>query len=352
MSHNGSQFKHVIFVNSTAATSGGALTVLLQFLDGISKYDQDNLYYIFCTAPEVAGYEGANIKIIPEIYKRKWIGRILWDNFGLESWMKKQGIKPDLIISMQNTGVRLGRKIKQIIYYHQSLPMYNYQWSPLKKEERILWLYKNVYPWFVKKHFFPDDILVVQADWMKEAAHRVLNIDRKNIAVIRTTVQIKDAGEGLTGKRKEEGTFKFIYPATNMIYKNHKIIYRTMEIIRQRRNEIFNNLRFYSTLNPENVPQEYKTALEVNIEFMENLKYEDLLALYPDMDLMVFPSYLETVGLPLLEAEYFGLPIIASDLPYAREAVKDYPGAVFVRHDDPEVWASALIFAYENRKKI
>ena len=40
--------------------------------------------------------------------------------------------------------------------------------------------------------------------------------------------------------------------------------------------------------------------------------------------ILLFPSYLETVGLPLLEAKQYGAPIIASDCAYAHETVGEY----------------------------
>ena len=351
MINNEEQFKKTIFVNCTAATSGGALTVLQQFLNGISKYDKGNLYYIFCTAPEIKGYESYNIKVISNIYKRKWIGRIWWDNIGLEKWIGDNKIEPDLVVSLQNTGVRLGRRIKQIIYYHQSLPMYEYKWSLIKKQERKLWIYKNIYPWFVKKHFYKNDILVVQSEWMKEAANRVLDIDLNKIKVINPTVQIKEDREIKKRSGSEENTFIMIYPATNVAFKNHKVIYQALKIVNKERPDIIKNLRFYVTLEKGERDQIDGAEFDSNIEFLGNLEYEKLLDMYSNVDSMVFPSYLETVGLPLLEAAYFGLPIIASDLPYARETVRDYKGVAFVKYDDPEAWADAIISAYENRKK-
>ncbi len=45
--------------------------------------------------------------------------------------------------------------------------------------------------------------------------------------------------------------------------------------------------------------------------------------------ILIFPSYLETFGLPLLEARLFNGPIIASDRPYAREILEGYSNADF-----------------------
>ena len=58
----------IVFVNATAATEGGALTILRQFLEGIATYSNKNMYYyIFCSLDELGLYESKNIKIANNI---------------------------------------------------------------------------------------------------------------------------------------------------------------------------------------------------------------------------------------------------------------------------------------------
>ncbi len=65
--------RKIVFINATAATEGGALTILKQFLDSINFYSQkDYLYYVFCSLPELKQYENEQIKIITEIKGKKW----------------------------------------------------------------------------------------------------------------------------------------------------------------------------------------------------------------------------------------------------------------------------------------
>jgi hypothetical protein len=58
----------IVFINATAATEGGALTILRQFLEGIATYSNKNMYYyIFCSLDELGLYESKNIKIVNNI---------------------------------------------------------------------------------------------------------------------------------------------------------------------------------------------------------------------------------------------------------------------------------------------
>ena len=49
--------------------------------------------------------------------------------------------------------------------------------------------------------------------------------------------------------------------------------------------------------------------------------FEEINDLYSVSRALIFPSLNESFGLPLLEAQYLGIPIIASELDYVREVV-------------------------------
>jgi glycosyltransferase involved in cell wall biosynthesis len=59
-----------------------------------------------------------------------------------------------------------------------------------------------------------------------------------------------------------------------------------------------------------------------NLDIKVNLSEFDLIHLYKSSDLLLFPSLTEGFGLPILEAQYFGLPVITSN----REPMKSVCG--------------------------
>ena len=50
---------------------------------------------------------------------------------------------------------------------------------------------------------------------------------------------------------------------------------------------------------------------------------------YSSMDCLIFPSRMETWGLPISEAKDYRLPILVSDLPFAHETVGNYDKVKF-----------------------
>ena len=50
---------------------------------------------------------------------------------------------------------------------------------------------------------------------------------------------------------------------------------------------------------------------------------------YYSKSVLIFPSYIETIGLPLLESRNVGCPIIVSDCGYSREILSEYENVTY-----------------------
>jgi hypothetical protein len=63
---------------------------------------------------------------------------------------------------------------------------------------------------------------------------------------------------------------------------------------------------------------------------------------YGEADAVVFPSKLETWGLPITEAKAKRLPLLVADLPYARETVGNYDLVSFFPAESPDALADLI----------
>ena len=350
----------IVFINATAATEGGALTILKQFLEGISIYSNKNIYYyIFCSLEELKIYENKNIEIVSNVKGKKWLDRIKWNLWRLYNWGKKKDIRADLVISFQNTGVKYYNDIKQLIYLHQSIPfMEEFDWKLLDKNERLLWFYKNIYKKIIKCSLKDNSYIVVQTEWMKNAVIKQLNWNHKKISVIKP--DIKNISILKIPKIDfKDSKFNIFYPANTAVYKNHELIISSLEYIKQVKSEIYSNIVVHFTFNRNlsnnrnaeliNLAKELQVI--EHIRFEGKISYEKILSFYKSCGLMVFPSYIETLGLPLIEAASFGIPILAADMNYAREVIGDYEGVKFLNYKDSKLWAENIIDLYNKRIK-
>jgi glycosyltransferase involved in cell wall biosynthesis len=71
------------------------------------------------------------------------------------------------------------------------------------------------------------------------------------------------------------------------------------------------------------------------------IKDVSLAELYADADLLMFLSAYEGFGLPVIEAQAHGVPVVASDLPVLREVGGE--AAVYVDRNQPEAIAAAVL---------
>jgi glycosyltransferase involved in cell wall biosynthesis len=76
------------------------------------------------------------------------------------------------------------------------------------------------------------------------------------------------------------------------------------------------------------------------VEFLGSVPHNEIAGLYRGARAFVFPSAVETFGLPVLEAMAAGVPVIASDRMSVPEVVG--PAGVVVDPDDPSAMARAI----------
>jgi glycosyltransferase involved in cell wall biosynthesis len=334
--------KKVIFVNATSATKGGSLTILKQFIDNIEiKEEIKKIYYVFVPInTKLTSFESVNI--IP-IKAKGYIERIKWDLNGMMDWSKKNVIFPDLIISLQNTGVRFG-KVPQLIYLHQPIPYSNESsWDLFKKDERKLWFYKYIYKLWIDFTVRKEHYIVVQTNWMKEALIENGYSEQK---ILISHPNIKEINIDLISKfKKNNGVSTFFYPAADYKYKNHIVIIEAIKEIKNLYPNIIKKIKVIFTLDQQSpiYNRVVNAGILETVEFIGHIEYDEALKHYKSSDVILFPSYIETFGLPLIEASSFGKKIIVADCNYSKEVIGDYPLATFVDHRDKNIWAKVII---------
>ncbi|OKP98167.1 glycosyltransferase [Paenibacillus sp. P46E] len=333
--------KNIVFVNNPAATSGGALTILKQFIQQVAQKNKNISFYIFCSSDDLIVYERENIKIIVLSSTKNWMYRMYWDYIGLKRWSINNKIFPSMIISLQNTGVYNFKRVPQVIYLHQSFPYYReYTWSLFKSEERAYWFYRNVYKHLIHLSLTKQTKIIVQSNWLKKRVSNIHNLNVNDIFVIKPHIEAFD-------KQTQDDSYEsfMFFPASGQLYKNHEILIRALSIIKQKYQM---EVPIVFTLSRKSQYSIHLSALASQlgvdnlIDFVGDLSYEEVLEYFRKSRLVVFPSYIETFGLPLVEAASFKKPIIASDLEYAREALEGYTGVEFVRYNNSNEWAEAI----------
>ena len=326
-----------IMVFNVPATTSGALTVLEEYYTRAIKSADVNVQWIFVVStPELKETENVRVLRYPWV-KKSWLHRLLFDCFVAPKLVKKQN--PDEILSLQNVIIPFVTKVRQVLYVHQSLPFVDYKFG--FKENKLYWIYQNIIGRFIIRSIRKADEIIVQTNWMKEACCQKAKVNPSKIRVEPPKLNI-EVRKYFTSEGSSLRTF--FYPASPDSYKNHKII---LEACKKLKEVGIDNYRVVLTLSG----RENKYALELyeiarrdglSIEFIGSLKREEVYEWY-SKSVLIFPSYIETFGLPLLEAMLHKTPIITSDTLFSHEILDDYENVWFFEPFDADELCKAIL---------
>ena len=311
-----------IMVFDVPASSGGALSILKDFYNEVkTNVDKNTNLFFVISAPELT--ETDNIKVIrfPWI-KKSWIHRLYFDFAVAPNLIKKYNI--DKVLSFQNTIIpRVA--VPQILYVHQSLPFVEYRFT--FKENRLYWTYQNIIGKLIKKSIKKAEKVIVQTEWMKKACIEQTGKDSNKIKVIlpKNNFDVKKYFEA-----NETSMKTFFFPAGAQSFKNHRIV---IDVCKKLKEQGINDYKVIFTLNGDennciSTLHDETKRLDLPIEFIGNISREDVFELYTK-SILLFPSYIETFGLPMLEARLYKTIILASNCPFSREVLEGYENAYF-----------------------
>jgi len=121
----------------------------------------------------------------------------------------------------------------------------------------------------------------------------------------------------------KDNKYHIFYPANTDKYKNYELIIHALKYIKNYKPEIYNNIIIHFTFDRNVVLINLIKDLQVegHIKYEGKISYEGVLSFYKSCDLMVFQSYIETFGLPLVEAVSFVIPILVAEMNYAKEVI-------------------------------
>ena len=311
-----------IMIFDVPATSGGALSILKDFYNQIKADPNKSINWILIlSTPKLNESENVKILRFPWI-KKSWIHRLYFDLFVAPKLIRKYN--PDKILSFQNVIIP-HTKVPQVLYVHQPLPFVDYKFS--FRQNKLFWIYQNVIDKLIKHSIKKAQKVIVQTNWMKKACLEQTGVDSRKIKVISPKINLKI---NKYFEPSETSMQRFFYPAGDLSYKNHRIV---IEACKKLKEQGISDYKVVFTLagnENDHITTLYKEAekLKLPIEFVGSLPREEVFELYTK-SILIFPSYIETFGLPMLEARLHETIVLASNCPFSNEILEDYENAYF-----------------------
>ncbi len=314
-------------VYDVAADSGGAATVLQSFYEEF-KQDTENEYIFVLSVYKLP--ETKNIKVLnfPEV-KKSMLHRLYFDQFVAHKLVRKY--KADRVLSLQNIELPHAG-VPQIVYEHNALPFSEYKFKP--QEAFRPWYSQQILGRMMKKSIRRSEKVLVQTNWMKEEIVRQCGISSDRVEVKFPPVEMLKTHLW----KMDETCPTFFYPAGPPAYKNHRTFLKACELLKEQGVEDYRVIWTVTGEENEGMKKLKAEAEEkkLPVEFTGPVPRTQLFEQYAS-SVLVFPSYIETIGLPLLEARSVGAPILAADCLYARDGVGDYERAEFFPTMDAQV---------------
>lgn len=312
-----------LFVHATNVTGLGASQVLRSILLALQKEDLG--WPVDCYVPAV----GPSVGTVSERdgFKVQALHRRLPNSVSrmLECTLSGQyfGAYP--------YGITLGdiplRNIAhQVVLTHQSHltpPHINPHSDRTFNARMMRWLYRRNLPF--AQH------VVVQTEVMAKALEASYPEIQGRLHVVPQPPPSGFEADHPSETRPSEAPLELFYPAAGYPHKNHSLINRMAAV--EQPPDAFGRLRV--TLKPSEVE-----AVDLAIPWLHNegrLSPERCLHTYRQVDALFFPSVAESYGLPLVEAMVLGIPVLCSDLPFARWLCEDQ-GIYFDPQDPVDAW--------------
>lgn len=330
-----------VMIYDVHASESGALAILNDLYNQIRAYEDKSVKWVMIVStPEYRQTENIIVERYPWV-KKSWGHRYYFDTVTARGILKKY--HPDQVFSLQNKGIPFYHG-PQMVYLHLAFILTEHRFD-IRVDGKKLWLYQNVISKSIFRSLRKVDTTIVQTHWMKDAL-----IAKAGVSEDRIVIQQPDISSNGIGQYEDtpENRKRFFYPATAFTYKNHMTLLKALKYAQDKGLQEY---ELFLTIKPDENGYtqqlwEYTQKHGLNVVFGGPIPREKVFEMYTK-SILVFPSYVESFGLPLLEARMTGSPIVTADCPFSREILDGYDKAVFFSEMNYEEMGEQLCRASE-----
>jgi len=322
-----------IVISAINVTEAGPLSILKECLNYLSA-ELAKAYEIVALVHDKALFDYKNIRFYSfPVAKRSWLIRLFYEYIYFYKFSGK--IKPHLWFSLHDMTPNVKSGI-QAVYCQNLTPFYSLSLKDVYLGGYKFTLFNLLYRYLYVINIKKNDFVVVQQESVRNKFRQFAKGCRILVAYPNMTLQP-------SGNLTSENGNIFFYPAFPRVFKNFEVICNATKILLK---QGIDNFEVVFTLDGhENRYSKYiynSVKSIKNIKFVGILPREKVFEFYNKANCVIFPSKLETWGIPIDEAKLFSKPILLADLEYVRETVGEYEKVKFFNPDDPLELADAM----------
>jgi glycosyltransferase involved in cell wall biosynthesis len=277
---------------------------------------------------------GVTYMEFPDV-KGSWRKRLHFEYF--QSLQISRSLQPIVWIAMHDITPRVECK-QQFVYCHNPSPFYRFSLREASLDPKFgmfTIFYRFLYGIFLHRNAG----IIVQQDWIRKEFEKRYGVT--NVLVAHPALMIAKVRE--SPSQVSVTPYRFLYPAFPRTFKNHELILSAAKLLEDRGVEDFEVLLTVDGASNRcgaGLIRRYSTLRSV--KWLGSLSQAQVHEMYGKSSCLLFPSKLETWGLPLTEFKATGKPVLAADLPYAHETIGTYGPVEFFDIDHPEALADLM----------
>lgn len=261
----------------------------------------------------------------------------LWRTWGITSRLDKDGI--DLFHGLSNElplNIRKARQTKSIVTIHDLIF--------LRYPEYYHWIDRKIYTYKFRKACENADMIVAVSECTKRDIISYFHIPEEKIKVIYQGCDVSFTQRASSDK-KQEVRIKYGLPEHYILNvgsieerKNILLVVKALLDLPQNIHLVIVGRR--TPYTDEVASFIYIHHLEDRVKILSGVPFIDLPAIYQEAEVFVYPSRFEGFGIPIVEALYSGVPVVAATGSCLEEA--GGPNSMYVDPDDVDAMANSL----------
>lgn len=328
-----------IVISAVNLVEAGTLAILRDCLQYLSTLAQGGEYRIVALVHrrELADFTGIEY-IETQWPKKRWVNRIWFEYVSMKK-ISKQLLPVYLWFSLHDTSPNVVAE-RRAVYCHSPFVFYKWKWKELFWTPKIV-LFALFTKYIYGINIHKNRYIVVQQNWFRKGMLDMFKLDNKDVIVApppasKTLKQVIARDCGIVFP-----DYSFVYAASPNSHKNFEVICQAVEELER----LYGNQNFKVYITVKGNENAYARWLYKNwgnrfesLVFVGFLSKDILLDYYQKCDCLIFPSKVETWGLPVSEFAAFDKPMLLADVAYAYEtAAGSHKTAFFASGDYKEL---------------
>ncbi|MCG9793925.1 glycosyltransferase [Flavobacterium algicola] len=350
--------KKRVVISAINLFEGGTLSVLkdcLLSVDHSSVFEGYEFLALVHNKKLFAGCSYTRVKFVEFPKSRKsYVFRLYYEYFYFKKFAKKNKI--DFWLSMHDMSPNIGT-IPQAVYCHNPTPFNKIASFKILLQPTVFF-FTLFYSYLYRINIKRNKYVIVQQLWIKEAFIKMFRLESAKVIVAKP--QEPKLANNFVIKELASVEKVFVFPTFPRTFKNIEVIGEATKILND--SGITN---FSVIVTVDGSENSYSKQICNKFEGIYSMRFiglqsrEKIIEWYERSDCLIFPSKLETWGLPISEYKQFNKPMLVADLPYARETVGNYNKVKFFDVENSEMlsnYMKQIIFQnsiiFDNTKSI